>query len=79
MLRVHQIKLMLDEDITLLKQKCADKLRIPVTDIIEYQIVRESLDARKHPLCFSYTVDVSIKNEKRCLHRKDVQPSRTVS
>lgn len=73
MLRVHQIKLMLDEDITLLKQKCADKLRIPVTDIIEYQIVRESLDARKHPLCFSYTVDVSIKNEKRCLHRKDVQ------
>lgn len=72
MIRIHQIKLLLDEDKALLKQKCAKKLKISSSDIIEYRIVRESLDARKQPLCFSYTVDVKVKNEKRCFGLKDV-------
>lgn len=70
MIRIHQIKLKLDEDISLLKQRCAEKLRVPISDILEYQIVKESLDARKQPLCFSYTVDIKVKNEKRCLQSK---------
>lgn len=72
MIRLHQIKLTLDEDISLLKQKCADKLHIPLSDILTIHIVKESLDARKQPLCFSYVVDIEVTNERRCFKRKDV-------
>ena len=72
MIRFHQIKLTLDEEVSALKQKCADKLKIPITDIIDVQIVKESLDARKKPFCFSYTVDVKVKNERKCRY-KDAQ------
>lgn len=71
MIRIHQIKLSLDEDISQLKQKCADKLRIPITDILSLQIVKESLDARKKPFYFSYVVDLKVKNERHCLKCKE--------
>ncbi len=72
MLRIHQIKCRLDEDSSLLKQKCADKLHIPITDILSLQIVKESIDARKQPLCFSYVVDIEVKKEARLLKHADV-------
>lgn len=73
MIRIHQIYLSLAEDQTCLKEKCAKKLRIPVSDIKALRIYRESIDARKHEVRFSYTVDLEVQNEKRLYHKKDVE------
>lgn len=68
MIRVNEIKLSLDEDISLIKEKLVKKLSVKAEEIIEYKIFRESIDARKN-ICFVYTVDVSLKNEDKILKR----------
>ena len=46
--------------------KTAQYLRIPAADILELQIVRQSLDARKKPaLFYSYSVNVTVKKEEK--------------
>ena len=77
MLRIRDIKLMLDEVINpagqqvethnLEKQICRI-LRLTSNDIQQFRIYKKSLDARKKQLSFIYTVDVTLKNpneEKR--------------
>jgi len=73
MIRVHQVICTLEEDPSLLKEKCAQKLHIPLSDIRCLRIYRESIDARKEPLRFSYTVDLEVKNGQKLLHKKDVE------
>lgn len=68
MLRITNIKLSLEEDEGLLKEKVAKKLRIPVEDIFSYSIFKKSIDARKKSdIHFVYTIDAEIKNEDRIL------------
>ena len=71
MIRLRQIRVNIDEDsIENIKRKCAKKLHILESDINNIIIKEQSLDARKKPdLYFSYTVDISVNNEKYLLDR----------
>ena len=56
MLRVSQVRLTIDEDLSQLKAKLCRKLRIAADDLIRFSIIKESIDARKDPIVFSYTL-----------------------
>lgn len=72
MLRIHQIVLSLEEDFSSFPKKIAHKLHCSTKEIISYRIFKESIDARKHDVRFSYSVDVAVKDERRFLKYKDV-------
>ena len=64
MIRIGQLKLNPDHSKKDLIQKIAKTLRISETEIIDFQIKKQSLDARKKPdLKYVYTVDVMVQNE----------------
>jgi len=71
MIRISQLKVNLDqskeEQLPLL---IAQKLKISVSDITNYRIFKESIDARRGTIHFVYTVDVALANEKNTLKRK---------
>ncbi|WZL72449.1 hypothetical protein QBE52_15485 [Clostridiaceae bacterium 35-E11] len=70
MIRVNEIKLSIDEALDMLKEKIAKKLRIQPEEIIDYEIFKESIDARdKHKIFLVYTVDVALKNEEKILKK----------
>lgn len=71
MIRIRQIKLSLDEDENLLKEKIARKIKIDKNDIKKCKINKKSIDARKDNINFVYEVDVEIKDEKIILQRKN--------
>ncbi|MCT4619822.1 MAG: hypothetical protein N4A62_10595 [Marinisporobacter sp.] len=76
MIRVNEIKLTLDEDQNLLKEKISKKLRIKPEEIIDYKIYRESIDARRNTISFVYSIDVKVKNEDKVLKKnKNVKKS----
>ena len=62
MIRVRQIKVKIDE--VNLKKCIARKMQVNINNIIDYKIVKKSLDARNnHKLVFVYDFDVTLKNE----------------
>ena len=68
MIRISQLKLQPNHTEKDLICKIVKTLRINQTDILEYQIKKQSIDARKKPeLMFVYTVDVKAKQEKNIL------------
>ena len=71
MIRIRQIKLSLDEDENLLKEKIARKIKIDKNDIKKCKINKKSIDARKDNINFVYEVDVEIKDEKIILQIKN--------
>ena len=75
MVKVSNLKLGIDEDISLLKKLILKKLKIKENELIKYFIYKESIDARKRGrIDFVYTVDVEVKNENKILKNsiKDV-------
>lgn len=73
MLRVNQVKLSIDEDISTINQKLEKRLKIKSNELISYKIFKESIDARRGTINFVYTVDVEVRNEDKVLKRcKDV-------
>lgn len=75
MLRISNIKLGIDEDVSLIKNLIIKKLRIKESELIKYFIYKESIDARKRgKIDFVYTIDVELKNEGKILKNniKDV-------
>lgn len=68
MLLIHELKLSLDEDESLLRKLISKKLK---TKDFKYQIYKKSIDSRKEPL-FSYSVLVDIKDEDKYLRIKNV-------
>lgn len=74
MLRVSNIKIGIDEDISILKKHVLNKLKIKENNLEKYYIYKESIDARKGKIDFVYTVDAEVKNEDSILkkHLKDV-------
>lgn len=71
MLRVSNLKLTIDEDISILKKLVIKKLGIKENELLKYSIYKESIDARKKGnMMFVYTVDVELKNEEKVLKRK---------
>lgn len=69
MLQIERIRLDLEENESLLRQKAAAVLRVPETEITEWRIFRKSIDARDG-IRFVYTLRVSVKNEKTVLKRR---------
>ncbi len=70
MLKIHQIHVPITN--TLSKKHIADKIKAPVNDIESFEIEKESLDARKNELHYSYTVFAKVKNENRYTKNRDV-------
>lgn len=75
MIRVRQVKVRLgDEDF--LKKEVAHKLHISVSEILNFVIVKKSLDARKKDdIHYVYEVDVSVASDLQVLkktHSKDI-------
>ncbi len=68
MLQIERIKLNVEEDETLLRQKAAAALRIPPKDIMDLQILRRAIDARDG-VHLVYTLRVALKDEKRILKK----------
>ena len=69
MIRVSQLKISIDQSQDLLPPLIAKKLKIPLSDILDYRIFKESVDARRGAVNFAYTVDVTVKNELTVLAR----------
>lgn len=68
MIRINQVKIKTGHSMEQLQKKVAELLRVPVQDIKEMHIMRQSIDARKKPeIYYSYVVDVQVKNEERLL------------
>ena len=66
MIRLNQLKLPVNHTEAQLMSKVAQILRIPEAEILEIEIVRQSLDARKKPeLFYSYSVNVTVKREQK--------------
>lgn len=71
MIRIGQLKLNPDHSEKELIQKIAKILRISETEIMDYQIKKQSIDARKKPeLKYVYTVDVKVRNEQQILKKQ---------
>ena len=70
MLRVTGIKITIDQKEKDLKNALLKKLKINESDLIEYRIYKESIDARKRDqLYFVYTIDVDVKNEDKVIKK----------
>ena len=64
MIRVRQVKVLIEEDNLL--EKVAKKLRINVSEIVNYKIVKKSIDARdKNNIYYVYEVDLELVNQKK--------------
>ncbi|MGL4772847.1 MAG: NAD(P)/FAD-dependent oxidoreductase [Clostridium sp.] len=76
-IRINNISLDIEEDLSLLNKKVAKKLRLSENDIKDLKIIKESIDARKKNIIkFNYCVDINCSNEKKLvnkLHDKDVK------
>ncbi|GFH39668.1 NAD(P)/FAD-dependent oxidoreductase [Pseudolactococcus insecticola] len=71
MLRITQIKTSINDDIASVKTQVAKKLKIKPSDILDYRIYKESIDARKRgEINFIYTVDIKVKDEMKFLSGK---------
>lgn len=64
MIRISQIKLSVDHTEEELLARTAKLLKLPVSSILEYRIVKRSLDARKkEEIRYIYTLDISVNKE----------------
>ena len=71
MLRITQIKLSIQDDVSAVKLQVAKKLKIKPKDILSLNIYKESIDARKRgEINFIYTVDVTVADEHKFLTGK---------
>ena len=70
MIRINQLKLKPDHTKKQLQQAIAQQLKVSEHQILEYDIVKRSIDARKKPdIYFQYTIDVSLENEIQFLKK----------
>jgi uncharacterized protein len=81
MIRLNEVRLSLDEDLSVLKDKIVKKLRINSQDLISYSIFKESIDARRrNDISLVYVVDVNVQDEDTVLRcNKHLQKSLDVS
>ena len=76
-IRINNISVSIDEDISNLKKQAAKKLKLSTSDISSFKIIKESIDARKKDLIkFNYAIEVECENESKIVNRakdKDVK------
>lgn len=78
MLRIQQLKFPVIHTPEDLKAKMIKILRIRPEDLIRYEIIRKSLDARGGELKYVYLVDVEVKREPSVLKHCPKQVSKAV-
>ncbi|OOB77390.1 MAG: hypothetical protein BEN19_02025 [Epulopiscium sp. Nuni2H_MBin003] len=79
MIRVNEVNLKLDESEDRLKYRIGKKLNIRPEDILEYRIVKKSVDARKKDnIKFVYAVDIKTIKDEYLLKSKKAVPSNIV-
>ena len=70
MIKVHEIKRSINEEEAILLPRIVKKINVKKEDIISYEIIKESIDARKKPdIYIVYEVAVSLKNEEELLNK----------
>lgn len=70
MIRISQLKLPVDHSREDLEKKIEKTLRIPMSQVKNWQIVRQSVDARKkEELLYIYTIDVKTGREEQTVKR----------
>lgn len=70
MIRISQLKLDVSHNEKQLVEKICKQLRINEAELLEYQIQKMSIDARKKPQIFYiYVIDILLKNEKQVLSK----------
>lgn len=70
MIRIQQLKLPITHTEEQLKQKIAKTLRVPITEVKEYRIRKQSVDARKkQEVSYVYTVDAEVANEQKLMKK----------
>lgn len=71
MIRIGQLKLEPNHSKQDLIQKIAKTLRISEHEILEFQIKKQSIDARKKPnIVYVYTVDIRVQNEQKVMKKQ---------
>ena len=78
MIKVRQVKVRVDKKSDeSIKFELLNKLKIKKEELLDYSIVKESIDARdKDNVCYSYEINVSLKSEDNYLkrnHNKDIE------
>src|SRR3989339_1956896 len=68
MIRIEEVKLRLDEDDGLLKQKISAILALPESEIESFLVVKKNIDSRQRNIFFVYSLDVILKNPERLKH-----------
>lgn len=67
-IRINNLRISLDDDISMLKGAASKKLKIKALNIREFRIVKESIDARrKGKIDFIYTVELSVDGDQKQL------------
>ncbi len=69
MMRISQLKLPVEHDEAALLQAAARELRTSSDKIEQLTIQKKSIDARKKPISYVYTVDVKLKGEEKLLKK----------
>lgn len=69
MIQISQLKLPVNHTGEELRQKVAKELRLRPDEIKKLTIRKKSIDARKKPVCFVYTLNIETENEKKLLKR----------
>ena len=66
MIKINQLKLNIEHTKESLEAKIAKTLKIPKEKIINYEIVKRSIDARKkNKILYIYSIEVEVADEKR--------------
>lgn len=70
MIRLNNIHITIESGKEELENKICKTLKIGKEDLLSYEIVRCSIDARKKPeIYYSYIIDVNVKNEKKVMQK----------
>ena len=69
MIRICQLKLPVDHGPEDLKRQAAKELKVPEERIESLTVSKKSIDARKKPVVYVYTVDVELQGEQKLLKR----------
>ena len=80
MIRLNQITMPVGHSMEALEQKCYKLLKITAKDVKSFQIVRQSIDARKKPdILYSYVIDISCENEAKILRQSRVKQAEIIA
>lgn len=80
MIRIQQVKVPLRHTEADILKKACKMLGRRESEVIQYWIVKQSIDARKkEQLCYVYTIDIKFEKEKRLLSGLDRIPNASVA